>query len=216
MARRSGHPVRRERARAGATARQAQPATPSSQPASGEQKPEFRVGTERIVIDAAVVDKNGAPVTGLTAVDFTLTIDGTPRRVLSAELVAQSATDDPSTPAAPQRRLTYSTNQHAVGGRLVLLVFDLEGIGTGGGRDAAKAAADFVQRLSPGDQVGVLALPNGISVEFTSDRERVSAALQKIVGRGTQLPLSTYTDWRSGSLRHRRRQHLRARTRARS
>jgi VWFA-related protein len=176
-----------------ATARQAQPAAPSSQPATGEQKPEFRVGTERIVIDAAVVDKNGAPVTGLTADDFTLTIDGTPRRVLSAELVAQSATDGPSTPAAPQRRPTYSTNQHAVGGRLVLLVFDLEGIGMGGGRDAAKAAADFVQGLSPGDQVGVLSLPNGISVEFTSDRERVRAALEKIVGRGTQLPLSTYT-----------------------
>ena len=75
----------------------------------------------------------------------------------------------------------------------MLLAFDLEGIAPGSGRDAAKAAAAFVNRLSPGDQVGVLSFPNGVSVEFTGDRERVAAALEKIVGRGTHMPMSIYT-----------------------
>ena len=166
--------------------------TPPTAPAtSGDQKPVFRSGTERIVIDAAVVDKDGGPVRGLAADDFTLTIDGAPRRVLSAEFVSQSAAAAPETPLQA-KRVAYSTNQNAVGGRLVLLAFDLEGIATGSGRDAAKAAAEFVKGLSPGDQVGVLSFPNGVSVEFTGDRERVAAALEKIVGRGTHMPTNIY------------------------
>ncbi len=158
---------------------------------TNDQKPVFRTGTERIVIDAAVVDREGAPIPGLTAEDFRLTIDGVPRRVLSAEFVSQSVNDSTGHTAPPTR--LYSTNDKAVGGRLVLLIFDLEGIAAGGGRDAAKAAAEFVTRLSPGDQVGVLSFPSGINVEFTGDRARVVAALDKIVGRGMLMPVNVYT-----------------------
>ncbi len=169
--------------------------TPQSPPATAsDQKPVFREGTERIVIDAAVVDKEGAPVSGLTADDFTLTIDGAPRRVLSAEFVSQSPTETGRTaPRATEERPAFSSNAQAVGGRLVLLVFDLEGIAMGGGRDVAKAAAQFVSQLSPGDQIGLMSFPNGPSAEFTGDRARVAAALEKIVGRGTQLPTNIYT-----------------------
>jgi VWFA-related protein len=169
--------------------------TPQSPPATAnDQQPVFREGTERIVIDAAVVDKEGAPVSGLTANDFTLTIDGVPRRVLSAEFVSQSPTGTSGTaqPATDQRP-AFSSNAQAVGGRLVLLVFDLEGIATGGGRDVAKAAAEFVSLLSPGDHVGLMSFPNGPSAEFTGDRARVAAVLEKIIGRGTSLPMNIYT-----------------------
>jgi VWFA-related protein len=168
-------------------------ASSPEQAAPGDQKPAFRAGTERIAIDAAVVDKDGSPVADLTADDFTLTIDGAPRRLLSAEFVSQStAAAAPDTPL-PSKRRAYSTNAGTVGGRLVLLAFDLEGIATGAGRDAAKAAAEFVRGLGPGDQVGVLSFPNGVNVEFTGDRTRVAAALEQIVGRGTQMPVNIYT-----------------------
>ena len=172
-----------------------EPQTPQSPPATAsDQKPVFREGTERIVIDAAVVDKEGAPVSGLTADDFTLTIDGAPRRVLSAEFVSQSPTETGRTAQrATEERPAFSSNAQAVGGRLVLLVFDLDGIATGGGRDVAKAAAEFVSQLSPGDQIGLMSFPNGPSAEFTGDRARVAAVLEKIVGRGTQLPMNIYT-----------------------
>jgi VWFA-related protein len=152
----------------------------------------FRAGTERIAIDAAVLDKNGGPVAGLTADDFTLTIDGTPRRVLSAEFISQTSAAASEKPARA-KRLQYSTNESAVGGRLVLLAFDLEGIAAGGGRDGAKAATEFVNRLSPGDQVGVITFPYGIGVEFTGDRARVVAALEKVAGRGLPTPMQLYT-----------------------
>ena len=149
-------------------------------------------GTERIAIDAAVLDKNGGPVAGLTADDFTLTIDGAPRRVLSAEFISATVAAASEKPAR-SKRLHYSTNESAVGGRLVLLAFDLEGIAPGGGRDVAKAATEFVNRLSPGDQVGVISFPYGIGVEFTGDRARVAAALEKVVGRGLPTPMHLYT-----------------------
>ena len=90
--------------------------TPQSPPATAsDQKPVFREGTERIVIDAAVVDKEGAPVSGLTANDFTLTIDGVPRRVLSAEFVSQSPTGTSGTaqPATDQRP-AFSSNAQGI------------------------------------------------------------------------------------------------------
>jgi VWFA-related protein len=167
-------------------------ASQAQEPAPATQKPVFRAGTERIAIDAAVLDKDGGPVAGLTAGDFTLTIDGAPRRVLSAEFVSQ-ATGGASDKPARAKRLHYSTNESAVGGRLVLLAFDLEGIAAGSGRDAAKAATEFVNRLSPGDQVGVISFPYGVGIEFTGDRARVAAALEKVAGRGLPTPMSLYT-----------------------
>ena len=49
-------------------------------------QPTFRASTELIAIDATVVNDRGEPVANLTPVDFVLTIDGSPRRVVSAPL----------------------------------------------------------------------------------------------------------------------------------
>ena len=43
------------------------------------QEPVFRAGVDLVTVDAIVVDKDGRPVTGLTADDFILTVDGKPR-----------------------------------------------------------------------------------------------------------------------------------------
>ena len=108
-----------------------------------------------------MLDKNGEPVAGLTADDFTLMIDGAPRRVLSAEFISQIHWRGCGETYAGKRQ-HYSSNESAVGGRLVLLAFDLEGIAAGGGRDAAKAATSSLNGLRPGDQVGVISFPYGL------------------------------------------------------
>lgn len=152
-------------------------------PAAPPSQPTFRATTELIAIDATVVDERGAPVADLRPEDFELRIDGSPRRVVSAQFIKQDPPGPPPTLAG--RRLPFTTNEAAVGGRLVLLVFDLEGIGVGGGRGATVAATRFLEELTAADRVGVLAFPNGANVDFTTDREKVKQALMKVVGRGS-------------------------------
>src|SRR6188474_1272257 len=60
------------------------------------QQPVFRAGVDLVTVDAIVVDKDGRPVTGFTADDFTLTVDGKPRAIDAFELIAvRAATDAP-------------------------------------------------------------------------------------------------------------------------
>ena len=86
--------------------------------------PIFRASTELIAIDASVVDSEGAPLADLSTDDFILEIDGAPRRVVQSQFIRQ----EPPRPPSPLsgRRLSFSTNETAVGGRLILFVFDLE------------------------------------------------------------------------------------------
>ena len=159
-------------------------------PSRPADPPIFRASTELIAIDASVVDSEGAPIADLTTDDFVLTIDGTPRRIVQAQFIRQ---DPPRPPAALSgRRLSFSTNEAAVGGRLILFVFDLEGIGAGGGRGAVVAASRFVDQLAPADRVGVLAFPNGATADFTADRDAAKKALMQVVGRGSVFANGTY------------------------
>ena len=75
----------------------------------------------------------------------------------------------------------------------MLLAFDLEGIAPGGGRDAAKAAADSSTGLDRPTRSAVLSFPNGVNLNFTGDRVRVREALSKIAGRGVSMPPSIYS-----------------------
>src|SRR6266498_4476619 len=61
---------------------------------------QFRGGVDRVAVDAIIVDTDGTPIRDLTLGDFTLAVDGKPRRLQSAELIAfdrPSGTDAPET-----------------------------------------------------------------------------------------------------------------------
>ena len=168
--------------------------TPAS-PAAPQQTPQpvFKAATDVIAIDVAVTNDTGDAVSGLTPADFKLEVDGKPRRVVSAQFLDQTAstkttTGVSSSPAARGGAESFSSNETVSGGRLVLFVFDLEGIPSGGGRDAARAAGAFLDSLQPGDQAGLVALPNGANVPFTADRAIVREALDHITGLGWPEP----------------------------
>ena len=150
--------------------------TPSAPPPPQQTgQPLFKAATDVIVIDVAVTNDTGDAVSGLTAADFKLEVDGKPRRVVSAQFLDQAESTKTTTGAsgAPATRggaESFSSNETVSGGRLVLFLFDLEGIPPGGGRDAARAASAFLDSLQPGDQAGLVALPNGTNVPFTADR----------------------------------------------
>jgi VWFA-related protein len=150
------------------------------------QAPVFRAGVDVIPVDVTVTDRNGRQVTDLTAADFQVEVDGRPRRVVSAEYVplVDVVADALSTPApAPE---PYFTSNIAAGrrGRLILLLVDQGNIRIGAARSVMASAARFLDRLSPADQVGVVAIPGpGVLVDFTTEHYLVREALLKIAGR---------------------------------
>jgi hypothetical protein len=51
------------------------------------QEPRFQSSVEVTSLDISVVDDRGKPIEGLTPADFTVRVDGNPRRVVTAEWV---------------------------------------------------------------------------------------------------------------------------------
>ncbi len=150
------------------------------------QTPTFKTSIDLVPVDVNVVDNTGRPVTGLTAADFTLSVDGRPRRIATAEYI--SSTQELTAPAAATPT-DYSTNAVTGGGRLIMLVVDQANIGIGRGRPAMSAAGKFVDRLTPSDRVGLMVLPGaGPQIDFTTNHALVTAALPKVIGQASKLP----------------------------
>ena len=142
----------------------------------------FKSAVDLVPVDVSVVDKDGRPVATLTAQDFTLSVDGKPRTIASAEFISIAATAG----AAPARAVEYSSNAGAAGGRLIMLVVDAESIGIGRGKTAIEAARRFLGTLNPADRVALVVLPGvGPQVEFTTNHALVQSMLAKVAGRGT-------------------------------
>jgi VWFA-related protein len=148
--------------------------------AAAQQPPVFEVGVDVVAVDVSVIDPSGRPYRGLTSEDFTVKVDGKPRRVVSVESLGPS--DEPRAEApAPAH---YSTNEGVEPGRLVVLAVDRGNIGVGGGRAVLKAADRLLDRLTPNDRVALAVLPGGgPSIDFTDDYTRVRQALATIVGQ---------------------------------
>ena len=51
-------------------------------------KPTFKSAVDLVPVDVDVIDKSGRPVPHLAAGDFTLTVDGKPRRAVSAQFIS--------------------------------------------------------------------------------------------------------------------------------
>src|SRR5207249_570537 len=131
---------------------------PQKQP-QPQQPPRFQSSVEVTPVDVSVVDDHGQPIRDLAPADFTVRIDGNPRRVVSAEWI--SLVTAPS--AAPPRPVPegYSSNENATGGRLIILAVDEPNIRFGAARGVFAAANAFIDHLSPSDRIAVIGLGVG-------------------------------------------------------
>lgn len=158
-------------------------AVSSQQP---QQPPVFRSGVDVVAVDVTVVDNLGRPVRGLRPDQFTITVDGQRRRVVSADFVAVSSVDQALGAQARLRRGVFSSNapeaMSAVR-RVVLLVVDQDNIQSGMARTEIDEIGRFIDRFDQDDLVGLAAIPGGPSVDFTTDRAAIRNALRKVVGR---------------------------------
>src|SRR5574339_635491 len=97
-------------------------ATPAQQ--QPPERPPFRAGVEAVTLDVAVVDGDGKPIADLGPDDFTVTVAGQPRRVVSVTFIAPAAPRRGGMPDTSDRRLPISTNDGIGLGRLLVFVVD--------------------------------------------------------------------------------------------
>lgn len=147
-----------------------------------QRGPTFRGGIEVIEVDVSVVDGDGRPVTDMLGPEFTVTIDGKPRKVVNAQYVSMSPTSD-RTNAADKPEAPFSSNTGADRGRLVMIAVDRDSITFGDGRHIARAAEKFLDTLGPRDKVGFLTVPQpGPFLDFTANHELLRKSMSAIVG----------------------------------
>src|SRR5215203_473503 len=149
--------------------------------AQSDRAPVFRSGVEVMEVDVTVVDGSGMPVRDLRVPDFTVTVDGQPRRVISAEFIADNSTQ-PGEPAKP-RDPYVSNNTDRRPGRLIMLVIDRNNIETHTLRGAAAALKQFVTSIAPDDRLSLVTVPPpGPYVDFTTNHALVLDAISRIIG----------------------------------
>ena len=68
----------------------------------------FKSSVDVVQVDVSAIDGNGQPVTGLTAADFELRVDGRPRQITSVQFVAVPSTVEVRRSPAETRRATIS------------------------------------------------------------------------------------------------------------
>jgi VWFA-related protein len=146
------------------------------------QRPRFTSNVDLVSVDVNVVDGDGRPVRDLTADDFLVTVDGQRRTIVSAQFVsftAPSASDAP-----PLTAEDYSSNvtPGERAGRLIAIVIDRGSVAPVRAKDVFAAAARFVTTLQPTDRVGLFYIPQGPSIDFTSDRGAVASELLRTDG----------------------------------
>jgi VWFA-related protein len=160
-------------------------AAPALEERAAAQEPQpprttFRSAVDLVPVDVNVVDKNGRPVTDLTAGEFTLEVDGKPRRIASAQFIAVDRASD-SDPPKPRE---YNSNAGAQTGRLVMIAIDSGNIAAGRGKQAIEAARRFVGTLNRSDRVALVVLPGaGPQIDFTSNHAIVQTLLGNVVGQ---------------------------------
>lgn len=169
----------------------------------GVATPTFQTASQVVIETVTVRDKDGNPITGLTAKDFAVTEDGVPQTIKFFEF--QKLAD--TTPAQPANeriellpRLTKGQISPETPGdlryrdrRLLALYFDMTAMPQPDQLRAFKAAKSFVQtQMTGADLLAILAFTSGsvqVLQDFTADRNRVLSVLETmIVGEDENAP----------------------------
>jgi len=153
------------------------------------RNPPVRGAVDLVRLDFVALSQDGQLVTDLKAEDVTLKVDGRPREIRSFQFVRFGGSEPAARAALPAKRLPppFGTNALDEVGRTVLIIFETDSIRANVVQQATSAAADFVNRLSPRDWVGLVTMPyGGILVEPTRNHELVRKWLPTISGQASQ------------------------------
>ena len=160
----------------------------------------FSTGAQLVVETVTVTGKDGKPIEGLTAKDFTITENNAPQtiRVFEAQHMADTPAPPPS--KAPDihiydrlTRVKITPESRAKpkyqDRRLLALYFDMTAMQVADQMRALTAAKNFVQtQMQKADLIAILRYQGGaveVLQDFTDDRDRILSILETLaVGEG--------------------------------
>ena len=151
----------------------ATPATPTTQPI-------FHAAVDVLRVDVQVVAGDGLPVSTLGLGDFTVHIDGKPRKVVSAELVRYTSAPADNTAAAVPIRTPGQVPEDS---RLYVIAVDQTAFSTGAIMPMRRALQQFINQLRPEDMVGLYEFPfREPLLDVTHNHGKVVAAFARLSG----------------------------------
>lgn len=160
--------------------------------AQGTQVPQFRSTTTVIIVETTVVGRDGVPVADLKAEDFTVTIDGRRRSVVSADFVKSSGGTSDSSSDAPAPALAAAAASRAGAGRFVIIAIDEHSFPVAAQASAREAVMRVVDRAEPGDHLALIAMPGPLTVGPTTDHDVIRKAVGAIGGKRVDAPRSRF------------------------
>ena len=168
-------------------------------PPGGSAAATFTAGTQLVMETVVVKDKDGNPVSGLTAKDFTVTENGVPQtiRFFDQQKLPETPAGPMPAPYTPANvhiydRLTRTQISPEIPGnprykdhRLLALYFDMTAMPPADQLRALDAAKKFVTtQMTSADLVSILRFSGGavdVLQDFTADRDRLLSILQTLI-----------------------------------
>jgi VWFA-related protein len=184
---------------------------------AGQQPPEmpqgafkFETTTRLVVVNVSVKAKNGGPLEGLKASDFTVLEDGKTQtiRVFEYQKLEETALPAPGLQTREAKSVTTATAARitpAQAGeikykdrRLMVLFFDLAGMTVADQIRAQQAASKFLKtQMTKSDMVAVMTYSTTLSVlqDFTDDRDLLTKVVRELpIGETAMSNGSTGSD----------------------
>lgn len=148
----------------------------------------FRSAVDLVAVDVQVVDHDGIPVAQIGPESFTVSINGRPRRVVSAQFVRHSATSTIGLDRTPVMTPIAAIDQdETADGRTFILAIDNGSFEPGTMHPVIEAAQHFIDSLASNDRIGLYVYPTGPRAQPTTERAPIRAALLKVVGEKFSL-----------------------------
>jgi len=155
-------------------------------PPASQTPPTFRAGVNLIELDVSVFDRDGRPVTGLTATDFTVLDNGQTRRVAafsSVNLPDSQAETGTATLSWIRTTVPDVTSNQLAGRRLVTIIIDELILPEESGVPDVmqRLARTIIDQLGPADLASVTYLYyNNLGQEFTADPAKLDQAVDRL------------------------------------
>ncbi len=147
------------------------------------QQPVFHAGVDHVAVDIIATDSHDQPVTDLKQQDFQITEGGRPQTIADFEYVSIPAvrrTIDTVAAAAPVSDVAENAQPTADSRVFVMIVDDLH-ILPGLIVPVKRAMTEFLQSLSPHDEVAILFVGRSdLSQNFTTDLSRLLKTVDSV------------------------------------
>lgn len=158
----------------------------SAAPRADRQSAPFKSAVDVVRLDVSVLDENGQPVRGLTADDFTVIEDGKVMPIVAFDAVDIASTNRSGAAWLRDVPRDVISNRAAARRVIVVILDDFNVPAEPWSVEATRRIArDVVSGMEPGDLTAVVYTFNRRSgQEFSADRSRLLAAVDRFVGIG--------------------------------